>query len=289
MEGSHVSTTSEIEGFKILVEQSTSAGIRRIEAITGNAATRYWQEVDWLSGTLVKLIQDNLDQLLSVNVNSDSLQKLQHILKSLSSLENFIDPLKELQNVLNLFSTIEHFQKMIDSLRMNSKTVDSLVSLTASSTAKKLQEIQSNLNFTLEKIQQKIVDLQTEFQSENKNILSELQAIQPFKKDDIFFYEQRLKDIPLAVIKEYIDIQKNTREKRVIFISNVIKSEKIIFLCGVSSALAEKLRAGNLVQIAARVCSGNGGGKAEFAQAGGKDISALKKAIFMVKEKVFAS
>ena len=48
----------------------------------------------------------------------------------------------------------------------------------------------------------------------------------------------------------------------------------------------DRYNAGNLVKIAAVITGGNGGGKPDIAQAGGKDISKLEEAINAVKKEL---
>ena len=57
-----------------------------------------------------------------------------------------------------------------------------------------------------------------------------------------------------------------------------------MFTCAVSDDLLVKYKAGEIVKYVANLTGGNGGGKPNFAQAGGKDISKLAFALNSVTE-----
>lgn len=87
-------------------------------------------------------------------------------------------------------------------------------------------------------------------------------------------------------IKTKIDELKNKYEKVVILLEN-IKDDKITLCAGVKNA---PIKAGDLVKQTALIVGGNGGGRDDFATAGGKDISkskeALKFGLKYIKEKL---
>ena len=56
------------------------------------------------------------------------------------------------------------------------------------------------------------------------------------------------------------------------------KKGRVTLALGVTADLTERFRAGDLVREVARVVGGKGGGRADFAQAGGKDASKLDEA-----------
>ncbi len=69
--------------------------------------------------------------------------------------------------------------------------------------------------------------------------------------------------------------------KAIVFFA--IVSDKIIFIC---KNKGTNLHAGNLVKSAAILCSGNGGGRPDFAQAGGKDVSKVDEALNVVRKEI---
>ena len=54
---------------------------------------------------------------------------------------------------------------------------------------------------------------------------------------------------------------------------------KVALISGVTKDLTSRLHAGRIIQAVAREVGGSGGGRADLAEAGGKDTSALKKAL----------
>jgi alanyl-tRNA synthetase len=60
--------------------------------------------------------------------------------------------------------------------------------------------------------------------------------------------------------------------------------KKALLVCSVSKELTKRFRAGDIVKAAASVVGGNGGGRPDFAQAGGPDASKLAAAVTEVYE-----
>jgi alanyl-tRNA synthetase len=78
--GTHVRSTAEIGGFKILHEQSVAAGVRRIEAITGRAAYAYYRETDALL--------DEVAELVGARRRDEVLARIERFLQDAKSLEH---------------------------------------------------------------------------------------------------------------------------------------------------------------------------------------------------------
>ena len=76
-------------------------------------------------------------------------------------------------------------------------------------------------------------------------------------------------------IKKIIDDLKNSHESIAIMLIEQ-KGDKVIIACGVKGV---ELRAGDWIKQIAPIVGGGGGGRADFAQAGGKDIDKIDDAI----------
>ncbi|MGM9947698.1 alanine--tRNA ligase [Floccifex sp.] len=80
-------------------------------------------------------------------------------------------------------------------------------------------------------------------------------------------------------LKDVVSNIKGQDENAVCFFANV-NNDKIVFVAGAGKqAVKNGIHAGQLVKQAAQICQGNGGGKPDMAQAGGKDVSKVDDAL----------
>ncbi len=64
-------------------------------------------------------------------------------------------------------------------------------------------------------------------------------------------------------------------------------TDKVVFLSKASdNAISSGINCGSLVKEAAVICDGNGGGRANFAQAGGKNVEKVEEALRKIEELV---
>jgi alanyl-tRNA synthetase len=91
--GTHVENTQQIAQFKILSENGVAAGVRRIEALTGDNVRRYYEKLEAQTNAAAALLKATPATL------ADHIRKLQEELKALKS-ENEALKSKEAQNAL---------------------------------------------------------------------------------------------------------------------------------------------------------------------------------------------
>ena len=85
-------------------------------------------------------------------------------------------------------------------------------------------------------------------------------------------------DIENELMKDLMDRLADHLGSSVVFLANVI-NDKVIYMC---KNKIDSLHAGNLVKAAAIISAGNGGGRNDFAQAGGRDLSKIDEALTKV-------
>ncbi|MCK5731871.1 MAG: alanine--tRNA ligase, partial [Tenericutes bacterium] len=92
----------------------------------------------------------------------------------------------------------------------------------------------------------------------------------------------RVKDLSGNALKQVVDDLAANLEDGLVLLASEL-GNKVIFVCKSKSA---EFNAGKLVKEAAIICNGNGGGRPDFAQAGGKDASKIDLALTRIKELV---
>ncbi len=206
--GTHVKTTSELGSFKIISEEGISAGVRRIEALSGQSALDYFSDRNALVNKLSDLLKANPNQLFERvnNLQAELINKNKEIKKMKDEIAHFkYSSIKSSAEIVNSFSILVN---QIDGLDGNS-----------------LQSAALNLTSLLGK-------------------------------------------------------------KAIVILGGIPNPEnrKLLFVVSLGDdAVKIGLHAGKLINEIARICSGGGGGKPNFAQAGAKDIDKLSDALDYAK------
>lgn len=204
--GTHVMHTGDIGLFRIVSESGIAAGIRRIEAITGQAA--------------LDLMHDDQQQLnhIAQVVKTDKkalFEKITQLLEQTKQLE------KEMRQFKNQSAVSKSAQLLNNIVKIN-----------------------------------------------DKNILV-----------------AEIKGVEAKVMRTMIDEIKNKVKSGVVILA-AIHGNKIHLAAGVTQDLTACIKAGEIISLLAEKVGGKGGGRPDFAQAGGSDIAALPQALSSITETI---
>lgn len=212
--GTHLDRLGAIGGFKIIKEESISAGVRRITALTGRGLNEYLKR------------------------RSDTIDELSGILKA--PAEDVVDRVRKI---------ISENKKLSKQLKTASKQAGSDIM----AEAKQLLEAADKIGQT-------------------SIIISRISPTSP---------EQARVAIDM--------LKKKAKSAAVVF--GFANEDKVTLLVAVTDDLVRKgLKAGDIVKQIAPIVDGGGGGRAQMAQAGGKNPKrlddALAQAAEIIKEKL---
>ena len=92
----------------------------------------------------------------------------------------------------------------------------------------------------------------------------------------------RLDGVDPKSLRDTLDQLKNKLGSAVILLA-AVNGDRVNLIAGVTKDLTNRLRAGDLVKLAAQEVGGKGGGRPDMAQAGGSDPSGVPKALELVR------
>jgi len=138
-----------------------------------------------------------------------------------------------------------------------------------------------NRRVELQKAQIAVKELEKEYNRlKEEKTLAKVSDLSEFAYGDKLI--AKLENVNAQVLKQLADDEIAKDKIKFVFLASVVE-DKIIFI---AKSAVQNLNAGQLVKQAAIICGGNGGGRADFAQAGGKDIDKVDEAIDKIKELV---
>ena len=207
--GTHVQRAGDIGLFKILSESGVASGVRRIEAITGEAAIEHVEQNDALLRDLAQLVRGSRD---------DVRDKVQDALERIRQMEKEVRTLK-----------------------------DRLASGQGADLASGAVDIQG-----------------------------------------VKIVATRVEGADAGALRSAVDRLKDRLKSAVVVLASVEGPEKVVLVAGVTADQTARIKAGELAGAIAAKVGGRGGGRPDFAQAGGNNPAALDAALASVPDLVRA-
>jgi alanyl-tRNA synthetase len=205
--GTHVERAGDIGFFKITGESGVASGVRRIEAITGDAALDYVEKSDELLRDLSNLVRGSREEV--TDKVRDALERIRQMEKEISSLKNKLAARSDLAGAA--------------------------------------------------------VDIQ-----------------------GVKVVATQIEGADAGALRNAVDQLKDKLKSAVIVLASVDDSDKVVLVAGVTPDVTSRIKAGELVGTIAAQVGGRGGGRPDFAQAGGNNPAALAAALGSVPELVRA-
>jgi len=201
--GTHVERTGDIGLFHIVSESGVAAGVRRIEAVTGQGALEYLEQIDGVLETIAHLVHGARDEAAA---------KVREALERIRALE-------------------KENRTLRDKLAMSSGR-----DLAASA-----------------------VDI-----------------------DGVKVLATRVDGADAGALRSALDQLKSRLGSAIIVLGSVDSDSKVLLVAGVTPDQTARVRAGELIGSVAAQVGGKGGGRPDFAQAGGTNPQMLDQALASV-------
>jgi alanyl-tRNA synthetase len=219
--GVHVHSTAQLGLFKIISESSVAAGMRRIEALTGEEALKHIQETEEI---------------------------VDEVQKALSS------PKKEL---------LTQIGKLKDSLREKEKE------------NKQLRQKFAHLKYG--KIEPEELKIKTEEKIKvSDKAQVKVQEVREVK--GISVLARRADGLDSSELRGLADSLKQKIGSGIVILGTEI-GQKVFMVIAVTQDLTERVKANELIKEVASIIDGGGGGRPDFAQAGGSKTKKLDQAL----------
>jgi alanyl-tRNA synthetase len=202
--GTHVQRAGDIGLFKIVSEGGVASGVRRIEALTGEAALEYVEQNDALLKDLAGLVRGSREEVKD---------KVREQLERARQLEREVRSLKD-----------------------------------------RLASGQG-------------VDL----------------AAGAIEVQGVKVVATRVEDADAGALRAAVDQLKDRLKSAVIVLASVAEGQKVVLVAGVTADQTGRIQAGELAGAVAALVGGRGGGRPDFAQAGGNKPEALDAALKSVE------
>ncbi|MGL5088074.1 MAG: alanine--tRNA ligase [Cetobacterium sp.] len=157
---------------------------------------------------------------------------------------------------------------------------------------KTMKKVAKNLKTDLNKIEERSEKVVEELRDLSKEVEILKSKVATFEVSSLFDEVEEINGVKVLIkdftnkeadsLREIVDKAKDKLGSCIVVLGS--NNEKAVFAIGVTKDLIGKAKAGDLVREAAKIAEGNGGGRPDFAQAGGKVGAKVKEALAAVKE-----
>lgn len=259
--GTHVANTRDIGLLEIVAEEGVSAGTRRIEVLTGEKARELREFVQTTTSQLARQLETTPGGLAAA--------------------------------VAELVREVKDLRKQLESGKAPGPRTPAGRSDHPTDYAtqrNQLREIARGLNVSLREVGEKIAALLRELEQLEQQIATaatqtgpsadELIGTAEHLANNVRLIVQELPPVSPAMLRQLVDEIRSKAKPVAVFFATANGPDKVQLVAGVSADLIQKgVSAGQWVKEIAPLVGGGGGGKPDFAQAGGKQPENIRPAL----------
>ena len=172
--------------------------------------------------------------------------------------------------------------KSYDSFKQEEETLNDLAALLKLKKADGLHE-------RIAKLLEENNELKKEVAAANEKALqadAESKLAQAKEINGLHVLTVKLKNFDAGELKKYAELLRNKMQDGFVFVADETNGKVVFVAASSKAAIAKGLKAGDIVKKAAQICGGNGGGRPDMAQAGGRDVAKIDEAIAAVKQTI---
>ena len=172
--------------------------------------------------------------------------------------------------------------KSYDSFKQEEETLEDLAALLKLKKADGLHE-------RIAKLLEENNELKKEVAAANEKALqadAESKLAQAKEINGLHVLTVKLKNFDAGELKKYAELLRNKMQDGFVFVADETNGKVVFVAASSKAAIAKGLKAGDIVKKAAQICGGNGGGRPDMAQAGGRDVAKIDEAIAAVKQTI---
>ena len=261
--GTHLTNTNQVEAFEIISEEGISAGTRRITALTGRRAAEHAEQTNTALAEAAKLLNCNPADVAS-------------------SVNQLVEQQRELKKLLASGGTLDAAKQASSASSSDSDE------LSASQAKAALTDAAHQLSVAPLAVPERITAIKQEVDS-LRSKLEQRASAGPITADGLLEKAETLGDATVVIaeaptaeanlMRQLIDQIRQKSGSAAVMLASA-GDEKVTLVAGVSKDLQEKgAHAGNWVRPVAQAMDGNGGGRPDMAQAGGKKPEKLGEAL----------
>src|SRR3954463_16454103 len=270
--GTHLTNTREVEQFEILSEEGVSAGTRRITALTGKKAGEHVRQIEAAVAEAAKL--------LGVSA--------MEVAEAAAGLTAHVRELRKQLSGGGGASSAKPQMKGGSSREKGKPPYEQLKQV--------LSEAGRQLSVAPLAVPQRIAALQAEVASLEKQ-LAEREAAGPLSGETLLASAEQVDGVTVVVtevpgvegnlMRQLIDQVRGKSSSSAVLLASRQGDDKVTLVAGISKDLqARKLSAGEWIRPVAAAVGGGGGGRADMAQAGGKEPAKLPEALQIANKKI---